>query len=221
MKILVADDSKTMRYVLINQLKELGYDTIVEADCVDKAKSLCLSTDPPTLIISDWNMPGASGLDFLKFIRGNASTSKIPFIILTTEMDRVKIIEATKAGVQSYLLKPIRKTILIEKMRELAAAYEFTPPREASPANHTMVAVAQEEEHPLKGKVKKEQIAKILEEYGRIWKNESNAISFEEFIAKEIFGGSLEEKADDVAFFMVTIQTVAQDAIDRKLNQLV
>jgi two-component system, chemotaxis family, chemotaxis protein CheY len=219
-KILIVDDSKTMRYVLIMQLKELGYDTFVEADCVDKAKHLC-SGDPPSLVISDWNMPNASGLDFLKFIRNNARTSEVPFIMLTTETDRDKIIEATRAGLQSYLLKPIRKTILIEKMRELATAYGFTPPREGNIVHGTRTVAMPDESHPLQGKLKKDQIAKILDIYGRVWQNEITITEYENLIAKEIFNDPLKSNPDDIELFMKTVLIAAQDAINYKLNQFV
>jgi two-component system chemotaxis response regulator CheY len=220
MKILIVDDSKTMRYVLINQLKELGYDTFVEADCVDKAKLLC-SGDPPSLVISDWNMPHASGLDFLKFIRSNTRTHDIPFIMLTTETDRDKIVEATRAGLQSYLLKPIRKTVLIEKMRELAAAYGFTPPYEGTIVHGTGTVAVPDEVHPLQGKFKKDQIAKILETYGRVWQNEITIVEYEDFITKEILNDPLKCNPDDIELFMKTVLIAAQDAISYKLMQFV
>jgi len=220
MKILIVDDSKTMRYVLITQLKELGYDTLIEADCVDKAKLLCSANPPPALVISDWNMPNASGLDLLKFLKSNPSTKDIPFIMLTTERDRAKIVEATRAGLQSYLLKPIRKVILIEKMRELAAAYGFMYPKEGNVVQAGSVVLLPEENHPLKGKIKKEQIEKVIEAFSQVWKNESTVLGFEAFITKEIFGGSLDE-LDEVTFFIQTILVAAQDAIEHKLNQLV
>lgn len=220
MKILIVDDSKTMRYVLINQLKELGYDAFIEADCVDKAK-LLLSGDPPSLVISDWNMPNASGLDFLKFIRNNTRTRDVPFIMLTTETDRDKIVEATRAGLQSYLLKPIRKTVLIEKMRELAAAYGFTPPCEGNIVHGTDAVAVPDENHPLQGKFKKDQIAKILETYGRVWRNEITIVEYEDFIAKEIFNDPAKSNLDDIELFMKTVLIAAQDAISYKLIQFV
>jgi two-component system chemotaxis response regulator CheY len=209
-----------MRYVLINQLKELGYDTILEADCVEKAK-LLFSGDLPSLIISDWNMPNASGLDFLKFIRSNARTRDIPFIMLTTETDRDKIVEATRAGLQSYLLKPIRKNVLIDKMRELAAAYGFTPPREGTIVYGTGTAAIPDEAHPLQGKLNKDQIAKILETYSRVWQNEITVVEYEDFIAKEIFSDPLKLKPDDIELFMKTVLVAAQDAINYRLLQFV
>ena len=219
MKILIADDSKTMRHVLISQLKEIGYDTFLEADCVDKAQRLC-QAETPTLIISDWNMPGASGLVLLKFIRSNPSTKDVPFIMVTTETDRNKIVEATRSGLQTYLLKPIKKHILFEKMTELSIAYGFTRPIDTG-AVSAPITIVQEDNHPLKGKIKNEQIAKILEVFGKVWKKESSIAEFEVFIAREIFGGSPEEKFEDLTLFMKTMQSASLDAIDFKLKQIV
>ncbi|HMA64191.1 MAG: response regulator [Fibrobacterota bacterium] len=217
MKILVVDDSKTMRYVLINQLRELGYNLIIEADCVDKAK-LLLSVETPALIISDWNMPNASGLDFLKYVRNNSATKDVPFVMLTTETDRNKIIEATRSGLQSYLLKPIRKSVLLEKMRELASAYNFTPPREASGTVITVTAV--QENHPLKGKLKREQVPKILEAYCGVWLNEMTVSQFEDFIAKDVFNDPMKLNPEDIASFIKLLLTSAQTAVESRLLAL-
>jgi len=217
MKILVVDDSKTMRYVLINQLRELGYDHIIEADCVNKAK-LMLSAETPALIISDWNMPNASGLDFLKFVRNNSTTKDVPFIMLTTETDRNKIIEATRNGLQSYLLKPIRKVVLLEKMRELASAYNFTPPRESSGTVITVKAV--QESHPLKGKIKRDQVPKILEAYCGVWLNEMTVGQFEDFIAKEVFEDPMKLNSEDMVSFMKLLLSSAQTAVESRLLTL-
>jgi two-component system chemotaxis response regulator CheY len=216
-KILVVDDSKTMRYVLIKQLHELGYESIIEADCVDKAK-LLLSVEQPTLIISDWNMPNASGLDFLKYVRNNNATKDVPFIMLTTETDRNKIIEATRSGLQSYLLKPIRKAVLLEKMRELSSAYNFTPPKETSGTVITVTAVP--ETHPLKGKLKRDQVPRILEAYCGVWLNEMTVNQFEDFIAKEVFEDPMKLKPDDIASFMKVLLNSAQAAVESRLLTL-
>jgi two-component system chemotaxis response regulator CheY len=217
MKILVVDDSKTMRYVLINQLHDLGYDFIIEADCVDKAK-LLLAVEQPALIISDWNMPNASGLDFLKYVRNNNATKDVPFIMLTTETDRNKIIEATRNGLQSYLLKPIRKVVLLEKMRELASAYNFTPPKE--PSGTVITVTASKESHPLKGILKRDQVPRILEAYCGVWLNEMTVNQFEDFIAKEVFEDPMKLKPDEIASFMKVLLNSAQTAVESRLLAL-
>jgi two-component system chemotaxis response regulator CheY len=225
LKILVVDDSKTMRYVLITALKEIGYNSIVAADCVDMAKNL-LGADPiPDLIISDWNMPGASGLDLLKYVRSNLRTKETPFIMLTTEADRTKIVEATRAGLQSYLIKPVKKNVLAEKMRELAAAYGFAPPKGDQPAGKVKdmlpISAVDPENHPLKGIVKNEHIGPVLDAYNKIWKGELSRIEFEEIIAKEMFNSSREDKIDDIELLMVTILDAACTAIEYNLSKLV
>lgn len=223
MKILVVDDSKTMRHVLITQLKELGYSKFLEADCVAAAKQVC-SADTPTLIISDWNMPGASGLDLLKAVRAEAATKETPFIMLTTETDRAKIVEATRAGLQSYLLKPIRKPVLNEKMRELAAAYGFPPPMDTTKKTTAPAKPAgdkgENSSHPLSGKFKKDQIADILQSCDLVLKGESSSKEFEKYLAEKILVDSTEENSSAVTLFMDTIRETVQDALDRKLNQL-
>lgn len=222
MKILVVDDSKTMRHVLITQLKELGYEKFLEADCVAAAKEL-FAAETPTLIISDWNMPGASGLDLLRAVRANAATKETPFIMLTTETDRAKIVDATRAGLQSYLLKPIRKPVLEEKMRELAAAYGFLPPMDSTRKPAAAKPVSDndpQDADPLKGKFKQDRIADILRACDLVWKGESSPEEFEKFIAGEILGDSSEENSSTVALFMDTVRETVRDALERKLNQL-
>ncbi len=223
MKILVVDDSKTMRHVLITQLKELGYQKFLEADCVAAAKEL-FATETPTLIISDWNMPGASGLDLLKAVRANAATKETPFIMLTTETDRAKIVDATRAGLQSYLLKPIRKPVLEEKMRELAAAYGFLPPmdstRKTAAASVPVSDNETEDSDPLKGKFKQDRIADIIRACDLVLKGESTPEEFEKFMAGEILADSSEANSSTVALFMDTVRETVRDALERKLNQL-
>ncbi|MBN1601559.1 MAG: response regulator [Chitinispirillaceae bacterium] len=225
MKILVVDDSKTMRYVLITALKEIGYSSIITAECVDVAKTL-LAADPiPGLIISDWNMPGASGLDFLKYVRSNTRTKETPFIMLTTETDRNKIVEATRAGLQSYLLKPVKKNVLAEKMRELSAAYGFPPPNgEHQPERVKVIHPVSEEDqesHPLKGVVKNEHIALVLDAYNKVWNGELSRIGFEEEIARELFKSSRENKIEEIELFMTTVLDAACDAIKYNLLKIV
>ncbi|MBD3315037.1 MAG: response regulator [Chitinivibrionales bacterium] len=222
-RILVVDDSKMMRHVLSTDLKDLGYATILEADCTDKAKEICSATSPD-LIISDWNMPGESGLEFLKFIRSSATLKDTPFIMLTTQTNRAKIMEATRVGLQSYLLKPIRKSVLADKISELAAAYGFVPPAESKANTHAANAVGAErarEEHTLKGKIKPEHIPKILEAYAQLWRGEFSAVQLEEYMAEEVFGGSLPENLEEVNSLTKTLHDAVRTSIDRKLRQLI
>jgi|WetSurMetagenome_2_1015567.scaffolds.fasta_scaffold277581_1 CheY-like chemotaxis protein len=127
MHILVVDDARTFRYMLIKLLNELGYANISAATCVDEAKKL-LADQKFDLVLSDWHMPNETGLDLLKYVRATPEISKIPFIMITTENDKSRIIEALKIGMQSYLFKPIKKPVLSQKLAELAATYKFQAP---------------------------------------------------------------------------------------------
>jgi two-component system, chemotaxis family, chemotaxis protein CheY len=133
MNILIADDSKMIRHMAITALNELGYDNITEASDVSEAKNL-LKGKKYDLIISDWHMPGETGLDFLKYIKSNPEYANIPFILQTTENEKKNIVEAVKAGVQGYLFKPVQKAALSQKMLELSGIYKFQPPSVNIPA---------------------------------------------------------------------------------------
>ena len=138
MNILIADDSKMIRHMVIAVLNELGYTSITEASDVGEAKIL-LKGKKFDFIISDWNMPGESGLDFLKYVRSCPEYAKLPFVLQTTENDKKKIVEAVKFGVQGYLIKPVQKTALAQKMLELSFVYKFQPPSIAMPVNNVVM----------------------------------------------------------------------------------
>jgi hypothetical protein len=104
-------------------------------------------------------------------------------------------------------------------MVELSAAYGFIPPRDSNVVQGSSMIVAQEE-CELKGKIKKEQITQILEAYGFGWNEAFANVKFEEFLASEIFGGSLQNIREDVTLFLDTMKNAALDAIDHKLNQI-
>lgn len=112
----------TMRKLVAKTLKELGFTDIIEA--VDGAKAweaLSSSNPPVNLVISDWNMPNATGLDFLKRVRADGRFKGTPFILLTAESDQAQVVEAIKAGVDSYIVKPFTKDQVEAKLKELAA----------------------------------------------------------------------------------------------------
>ncbi len=128
MNILVVDDSKIIRIMIIRILNELGYDTITEAVDVDSALSK-IKFEKPDLIFSDYNMPGKTGVDFLKAVRENPATSTIPFLLVTTVHDKKIIVEAVKSGLQYFILKPVEKAVLAEKLTALAESHNIQPPR--------------------------------------------------------------------------------------------
>ncbi len=117
-KVLVADDFATMRKILRNILKQIGFDNIVEAE--DGAAALqILKHDNIGLVVTDWNMPNISGLELLEKIRGNPDTAKIPVLMVTAEGLRDNVVAAVKAGVNNYVVKPFTAETLQEKIEQI------------------------------------------------------------------------------------------------------
>lgn len=104
-KVLIVDDMLTMRKIVAKILRGLGFTNITEAvdgvDAWEKAKSGEFG-----LIISDWNMPNCTGLDFLKRVRGDQRVSSTPFLLVTAEAEQHQVAEAIKSGVDQYVVKP-------------------------------------------------------------------------------------------------------------------
>jgi two-component system, chemotaxis family, chemotaxis protein CheY len=115
MKILTVDDFTTMRRIIRNMLRQLGYTNIVEAEDGVEALSL-LRREKVDFVISDWNMPHMNGLELLKAIRADADLKPIPFLLVTAEALKEYVVEAVKAGVNSYVVKPFTAETLKEKM---------------------------------------------------------------------------------------------------------
>jgi two-component system chemotaxis response regulator CheY len=130
MHILVVDDSKTIRYMLIRLLNELDYTDIAEAEDVN-AGLLQIQVKLPDLIFSDYNMPGKNGIDFLKEVRQHPTASQVPFVMVTTMHDKKVIFEAVKAGLQHYIFKPLEKNVLADKLTALAESHHIQAPRKA------------------------------------------------------------------------------------------
>lgn len=119
-RVLVVDDMASMRQVVKGQLRRIGFNNIFDAD--DGAKAFALveiqlqQNEPIGLILSDWNMPGTPGIEFLKNIRANPATAKLPFIMITAEGEKGQILEAIKLGVSQYLVKPFTPATFDEKL---------------------------------------------------------------------------------------------------------
>lgn len=117
-KILVVDDFATMRKVIRNLLKQIGYENVVEAENGQVALRL-LKSQKIDFIVSDWNMPTMSGLELLKAVRADADLSKTPFLMITAEALKENVVEAVKAGVNNYIVKPFTAEVLEEKIKKI------------------------------------------------------------------------------------------------------
>ena len=105
MHILVVDDYSTMRRIIKNLLKQLGFDNVDEAaDGGEAFKKL--QEKPAGLVISDWNMEPMTGMELLKLVRGNPALKNTPFIMVTAESKQENVIAAKQAGVSNYIVKP-------------------------------------------------------------------------------------------------------------------
>ena len=115
MKILVVDDSSTMRRIISNTLGTIGQTDIVQAgDGVEGLAALEANPDVG-LVLSDWNMPNLNGLDFLKKIRETRGKD-LPVVMVTTEAEKSNVIIAIKAGANNYIVKPFTPDVLAEKV---------------------------------------------------------------------------------------------------------
>jgi len=118
MKILVVDDFSTMRRIVRNLLKELGFSNILEAeDGVDALRKLRAETFD--FVVSDWNMPNMTGIDLLREIRKDAALKHLPVLMVTAEAKKENIIEAAQAGASGYVVKPFTAITLDEKLKKI------------------------------------------------------------------------------------------------------
>jgi two-component system chemotaxis response regulator CheY len=118
MKVLVVDDFATMRKILRNILKQIGFEDIIEADDGSAALRM-IKNETVGLVITDWNMPNLNGLGLLQEIRQNPRTAKIPVLMVTAEGLKDNVLEAVKAGVDNYVVKPFTAEILQEKIEKI------------------------------------------------------------------------------------------------------
>jgi two-component system chemotaxis response regulator CheY len=119
MKCLVVDDSATMRRIVVNALKTIGYADIVEAG--DGQEALAKCDGSIEMVITDWNMPTMGGLDLVRNLRGNPATAKVPILMVTTRGVKEDILQAVQAGVNSYILKPFTPQVLKEKLDQVTS----------------------------------------------------------------------------------------------------
>jgi two-component system chemotaxis response regulator CheY len=117
-KILIVDDFATMRRILKNILKQLGFKNLVEADDGTTAWEV-LESQEIDLIISDWNMPKMTGLELLKKVRASDQYKKSPFLMVTAEAQKQNVIEAVQAGVSNYVVKPFTAEAISDKLTKI------------------------------------------------------------------------------------------------------
>ena len=120
---LIVDDFSTMRRIVINLLKELGYTKTSEAEDGDKALKMLQAgeaiVNPITFVITDWNMPVMDGLELLKSIRSSPTLNKLPVLMITAEAKKENIVAAAQAGADGYIVKPFNAATLNEKIAKI------------------------------------------------------------------------------------------------------
>jgi len=117
-KILIVDDFSTMRRIIKNLLRDLGYTNTLEAD--DGLTALpILKGGGIEFLVTDWNMPGMQGIDLLREVRADASLASLPVLMVTAEQKREQIVEAAEAGVNGYIVKPFTAQTLKEKIDKI------------------------------------------------------------------------------------------------------
>jgi two-component system chemotaxis response regulator CheY len=122
MKILIVDDAKTMRTIIKNVLKKLGFsdENFLEAgDGEEALKILEQHPDEIQIIFLDWNMPKMNGFEFLKKVRANKKYDNIKIVMVTTETKKENVIAALKAGVNNYIAKPFTPQVLKQKLEQM------------------------------------------------------------------------------------------------------
>lgn len=126
-KFLVVDDFATMRKIIKKVLTELGYTNIEEAEdgkpAFEAMKTAHTIGKPIQFVISDWNMPGMTGIDLLRACKADPNFKNCPFMLVTAESEQKNIIEAAKAGVSDYVVKPFNAATLKQKLERIWAKH--------------------------------------------------------------------------------------------------
>ncbi|MFN2308654.1 MAG: chemotaxis response regulator CheY [Gammaproteobacteria bacterium] len=118
MKILIVDDFSTMRRIIKNLLRDLGFNNTQEADDGNSALPM-LQSGNFDFLVTDWNMPGMTGIDLLKAVRADAKLASLPVLMVTAEAKKDQIVEAAQAGVNGYIVKPFTAVTLKEKIDKI------------------------------------------------------------------------------------------------------
>ena len=118
MRVLVVDDFATMRRIIKNILRQIGFTNVVEADDGTTAWDV-LNRDKIEFIISDWNMPQMTGIELLRKVRGSEEFADLPFLMVTAEAQQENIIEAVQAKVSNYIVKPFTADVMKQKIDKI------------------------------------------------------------------------------------------------------
>jgi two-component system chemotaxis response regulator CheY len=118
MRVLIVDDFSTMRRIIKNILRQLGFNNIIEADDGTAAWEI-LTKDQVEFIISDWNMPQMTGIELLRKVRASEEFGDLPFLMVTAEAQQENIIEAVQAKVSNYIVKPFTAETLGQKINKI------------------------------------------------------------------------------------------------------
>lgn len=127
-KILIIDDTPTMRMIVTGMLQDLGFTSIVEAENADMALEI-VNQGNIAIALLDWNLPGRSGIEFLRQIRVLNATRDLPMVMMTSNNDPKQIEEARRAGVSSYLVKPFGMADLLARLEEASLAHAVSEPK--------------------------------------------------------------------------------------------
>ena len=125
MKILIVDGFSTMRRIIRNLLRDLGFNNIQETDDGSTALPM-LQNGNVDFLVTDWNMPGMKGIDLLKAVRADEKLVALPVLMVTAESNREQIIQAAQAGVNGYIVKPFTAVTLKEKIDKIFERVEAT-----------------------------------------------------------------------------------------------
>ncbi len=131
MRLLVVDDSSTMRRIIRNTLERLGHTDVIEAEHGVEAWDKLSGDDTVKVVITDWNMPEMNGLDLVKKIRAEKKYEDMPIIMVTTEGGKAEVITALKAGVNNYIVKPFTPQVLKEKLEDVLGTGDSPAPAAA------------------------------------------------------------------------------------------
>ena len=118
MKILIVDDFSTMRRIIKNLLRDLGFNNTHEADDGNTALPM-LKSGGFDFLVTDWNMPGMQGIDLLRAVRADENLSTLPVLLVTAESKKDQIVMAAEAGVNGYIVKPFNAATLEEKINKI------------------------------------------------------------------------------------------------------